>query len=98
MSDSSEQVSYRIHKVAANVGAEIRRLQGQVDLFWDKEIKVYRNFGLIDGMKVLECGSGPGYVMEKIISTLPNAHVTGIETDPYLVQTAKKKIFRKSYQ
>ena len=96
MNHTPEQVSYRAHKISTNVGAEIKRLKAQVELFWEKEIKVYRDFGLTDGMKVLECGSGPGYVMEKIISTFPNTHVTGVETDPYLVETAKKRFNEKA--
>lgn len=90
MSQASDQVSYRINKVSTNVEAEIKRLKAQVELFWDKEIKTYRNFGLTDGMKILECGSGPGFLMEKLISNFPNCHVVGVETDPFLVETSKK--------
>ena len=95
MNPSSERVSYKINEFSANVGTEVKRLQAQVELFWDKELKVYLYFGLKDGMKILECGSGPGYVMEKIISHFPNSYVVGLEADPYLVEISKKNLQEK---
>ncbi len=92
----SQKVSYKINEFSTNVGVEIKRLKAQVELFWDKEFKIYRNFGLMDGMKILECGSGPGYVMEKILDNLPNSYVVGVEIDPYLVEISKKNLKDKS--
>lgn len=90
MPELSEQVSYRINKFSANVQTEVKRLQAQVELFWGKEVRIYQDFGLTDGMKVLECGCGPGYLIEKIIGHFPRCRVVGLESDPYLVETAKK--------
>ena len=63
----SEKGSYQIKTIAGNLNMELARLQAQVELFWDKEIKRYCECGLSDGMEIIELGSGPGYVTEKII-------------------------------
>ncbi|MCC8437311.1 methyltransferase domain-containing protein [Brevibacillus sp. M2.1A] len=77
--------SYQIANIATNVEVEIERLKSQVELFWDKELKHYIEFGLTDGMSVIELGSGPGFVMEKVMQAFPNGRVTGLEIDPLLV-------------
>ena len=87
-----EEGSYRIQNFAANVDNEIRRLKAQVELFWDKELRCLRRFGLRDGMKVLECGCGPGHVIEKLLQTLPSSEVTGVEIDRLLVQKSREKL------
>ena len=81
--------SYKIKQFSTDVQGEVDRLKAQVDLFWDKEIRCYRQFGLSDGMSILECGSGPGYVTEKILNEFPNCDATAIEIDSYLVDILK---------
>jgi ubiquinone/menaquinone biosynthesis C-methylase UbiE len=80
-----ERNSYKINEVASNVQKEIKRLKGQVDLFWEKEIKCYEEYGLCDGMEVVEFGSGPGFLSEKLMERYPNIKLTMIEIDPFLV-------------
>jgi SAM-dependent methyltransferase/acyl carrier protein len=75
-----------------NVDQEIRRLKAQVELFWHKEARLLRTFGLRDGMKVLECGCGPGHVVEKLLTTFPACEVTGVEIDPFLVRKSKDMV------
>ena len=89
MNNSTEQVSYKVDKVSKNTGTEINRLKAQVELFWNKEVKIYCNYGLADGMTILECGSGPGYLMEKILKHFPTSQVTGLERDSYLIDVAR---------
>ena len=98
MNELNTQVSYKVDKVSANVGVELKRLKAQVELFWDKEIKTYFNLGLTDGMNILECGSGPGCLTEKIISHLPNVFVTGLEIDPFLVEIANTQFQEKGLE
>ncbi|MFA6010979.1 MAG: methyltransferase domain-containing protein [Desulfobacteraceae bacterium] len=81
--------SYKIKQFSTDVQGEVDRLKAQVDLFWEKEIRCYRQFGLTDGMSILECGSGPGYVTEKILNEFPNCTSTAIEIDSYLVAILK---------
>jgi hypothetical protein len=48
--------SYHVAEFAANLPAEIRRLDAQVDLFWRTEKPLLMRFGLSDAMAVLDCG------------------------------------------
>ena len=87
-----QEGSYKIRNFAANVDQEIRRLKAQVELFWDKEARLLSAFGLRDGMSVLECGCGPGHVVEKLLTTFPGCDVTGVEIDPFLVRKCKETV------
>lgn len=84
--------SYKIHQFAASASHEVQRLRAQVDLFWGKELRCLQQFGLTDGMRVLECGSGPGFLVEKLLKAFPNSHVTGVEIDPYLVDKSRETL------
>jgi ubiquinone/menaquinone biosynthesis C-methylase UbiE len=86
------QGAYQIRTFASNVEKEIQRLKAQVDLFWGNESKRYVEFGLRDGLSIVELGSGPGFLTEKILATFPHLKVTAIEIDPFLIAYAKKHI------
>jgi SAM-dependent methyltransferase/acyl carrier protein len=83
------QSSYKIQGFSADEKSEIERLKAQVELFWDKELVFYKLFGLKDGMKIVECGCGPGLVGQKLLAAFPNSYVTAFEIDPILVETAQ---------
>lgn len=85
--------SYRVSEVAGSVDQEVLRLKGQVDLFWDKENKRYQDFGLRDNMKVVELGSGPGFLVEKVLEHYPNSQLTGVEIDSFLCEYAKSHLY-----
>jgi len=84
--------SYKIKEFSTNVEGEVNRLRSQVDLFWQKEVRAYRQFGLEDGMRVLECGSGPGHVIENLLQACPACRATAVEIDPYLVAVLKERL------
>jgi ubiquinone/menaquinone biosynthesis C-methylase UbiE len=84
--------SYDVNKFSTTADGEIRRLNAQVDLFWDKEFQLYKKFGLANGMNILDCGSGPGYLTEKFLTLLPQCRVTAVEFDPSLVAVARKRL------
>ena len=90
------QGSYQINTIASDVKKEINRLKAQVELFWDKELQHYVEFGLSDGMLIAELGSGPGFVTEKILEKFPNANVTAVEIDPFLVDFARNYLSQKN--
>ncbi|GBF33016.1 methyltransferase [Desulfocucumis palustris] len=90
------QGSYQINTIASNVELEINRLKAQVELFWDKELKHYIEFGLNDGMLILEVGSGPGFITEKILEKFPNANITAIEIDSFLADFSRKYLSCKN--
>jgi ubiquinone/menaquinone biosynthesis C-methylase UbiE/acyl carrier protein len=84
--------SYDIEHVAVAMEQEILRLNAQVDLFWEKELQLYKNLGLMDGMSVLDCGCGPGYLLEKLHNLFPSLQLTGIDVSEPLISYAQKKI------
>ncbi|MCB2360140.1 methyltransferase domain-containing protein [Clostridium estertheticum] len=94
----SEQNSYKIDEIATNVDAEIKRLKAQVELFWDKELKHLLEFGLSDGMTIVELGCGPGFVVEKILNRFPNSEVTALEIEPMLVKYSRNYLLKKQFK
>lgn len=84
--------SYNIKNVAINVDGEIQRLGKQVDLFWEKELQLYKEAGLKDGMKVVELGCGPGYVLKRLLEAYSNITVKGVEIDSLLVEYANNML------
>ena len=55
--------SYKIESFTDNKESEVTRLKYQVDLFYKKEFELYKRIGLKDGMNIIECGSGPGFLI-----------------------------------
>lgn len=84
--------SYKIDAISEDKYIEVERLKHQVDLFWDKEIKHYLEFGLKDGMSLIEFGCGPGYLTRKLLNYFPNIQITSIEIDSFLVDFAKEQL------
>ncbi|GCF07145.1 class I SAM-dependent methyltransferase [Dictyobacter arantiisoli] len=90
--------SYHVQSIGSNVEIEIKRLQAQVELFWPNELKHYREFGLSDGMSVVELGAGPGFMIDKIAERFPRCQLTALEVDPLLVEYAKNYLTQKNRQ
>jgi ubiquinone/menaquinone biosynthesis C-methylase UbiE/acyl carrier protein len=88
--------SYDVSNFAIDVGGEIQRLNAQVDLFWHQELSLYQRLGLRDGMRLLDCGCGPGYVLEKLHALYPALECAGIEVDDQLVAIAQRSVTEKN--
>lgn len=84
--------SYQIQTISSHIDLEISRLKAQVDLFWPGEWMKYREFGMDDGMAVVELGSGPGHVTQKLLQSLTDASVTAVEIDPLLVAQSSRQL------
>ena len=84
--------SYKIEEVALNPKREINRLEGQLDLFWNQEIKYLRRRGLSNGMKFLDCGSGPGHMLKRLAKEFPSSEINGLEFDPFLVEFSREML------
>jgi len=82
--------SYQIDTFTENREAEVNRLKHQVDLFYGEEINLYRKLGLKDGMRIIECGSGPGFLIRNILKDLPGCDATALEIEPFLVEYLEK--------
>ncbi len=78
------QGSYQLDNFTENKDIEVKRLKSQVELFFEKEFETYKKLGLKDGMSIIECGSGPGYLITNILKRFPNCEATALEIDPYL--------------
>jgi ubiquinone/menaquinone biosynthesis C-methylase UbiE/acyl carrier protein len=76
--------SYQLESFTENKNSEVKRLQAQVELFFEKEFAAYVNSGLKNGMKIIECGSGPGFLIRNILSRFPDCDATALEIDPFL--------------
>ena len=84
--------SYKLDSFTKNRSTEVLRLKAQVELFFENELKIYKQIGMRDGFKVIECGCGPGYLLLNLARTFPNSHFTGLEIDPYLLESFQKSI------
>jgi len=82
--------SYIPGTFSENIESEVNRLRYQVDLFYSREFEIYKKLGLKDGMKIVECGSGPGFLITNIKRDLPGCIATAVEIDPYLVEHLKR--------
>jgi len=93
----SEEGSYHVASFSANTQAEIRRLDAQVDLFWPTESELIFRYGLKDGMDYLDCGTGPGRLMERLKDHFPSLKCTGLEMDPILVEAANLMVKNRGF-
>ncbi len=82
--------SYQLENFTENKELEVQRLKAQVELFFDKEFEAFKKLGLKDGMRIIECGSGPGYLMVNILKRFKNCKATALEIDPYLFEILSK--------
>jgi ubiquinone/menaquinone biosynthesis C-methylase UbiE/acyl carrier protein len=87
---TSVEGSYNISSFAADIDHEVERLNAQVDLFWNQELRLYQQLGIRDGMSLLDCGCGSSYLLKKLQEAFPGLQCTGIEIEETLVTLAKK--------
>ena len=92
-----EDGSYHVSSFSANTQAEIRRLDAQVDLFWPSEHELIVRYGLKEGMDYLDCGCGPGRLIELLKSKYPTLSCIGLEMDPILVDAANGMLSSRGY-
>ena len=90
--------SYQVAEFAANLPAEIRRLDAQVDLFWHAEKPLLVRHGLTDGMAVLDCGCGPGRLLELFANEFKQLSLTGLEIDPILVDACRNRFNNSDHE
>lgn len=89
---------YKASAMNDSVEKEIERLRGQALWGWDKESRNLSWFGLRDGMSILEVGSGPGFITEKLLGLYPNSHVTCVEIDADLANPAEEYLRAKGLE
>jgi ubiquinone/menaquinone biosynthesis C-methylase UbiE len=77
---------------SARLHADVERLRAQVGLSWPKELAALRRLGLADRLMVLEAGSGPGFITERLLEALPHGHITAVELDPTMTRVARERL------
>ena len=82
----SENKAYDVSQEHINLESELHRLHSIANQNWTKEARNLKEFGLTDGMSVLEVGSGPGFFTELLAQLLPKSSITGLELDSQLIQ------------
>lgn len=64
----------------------IARMWFQAELIWERERRFLELFGVKDGIKILEAGSGPGFITEKLARSYPNSTITVVEREPFFIE------------
>ncbi|NEO30222.1 MAG: methyltransferase domain-containing protein [Symploca sp. SIO3C6] len=88
----TSKVSYSVQNFNSDLEREIQRLYLQAQIMWKQESRNLFWFGLQDGMSVLELGSGPGFITEKLLSLLPKISITAIDTDPFMIDYCQQRL------
>ncbi|MFF2909728.1 class I SAM-dependent methyltransferase [Paenibacillus sp. NPDC057934] len=84
--------TYNFQNVSIGADAELLRLKEQALMGWEKEYRTLKWFGLEDGIKVLEVGSGPGFVTEQLLDELPQSQITALDIDDILLEKARQRL------
>ncbi|MGL5379241.1 class I SAM-dependent methyltransferase [Clostridium sp.] len=85
-------MSYKNMYNSFGLNNELRRLEYQAKMNWKKELRNLEYFGLKDGMRVLEVGSGPGFITELLLKDFPNLKITALEIDPNMITISQKRL------
>ncbi len=72
----------------------IRRLRAQTLLSWEKERRMLDWWGLRNGMSILEVGSGPGFITERLFAGWPASPITAVEIDSTFISWANEHVYR----
>lgn len=86
------QSTYNINDATLSFESEVERLKVQATMGWAKEFRNLQWYGLQNGMNILELGSGPGFITEQLVNSLPDSHVTALEIDEALIEKAKTRL------
>ncbi|MBU5351146.1 methyltransferase domain-containing protein [Paenibacillus silvae] len=84
--------TYNIQTAVLSFQEELERLKVQAIMGWPKEFRNLEWYGLKNGMRVLEVGSGPGYITEQLLNSLPGSEITSLEIDHTLQAQAKERL------
>lgn len=88
--------SYQLSTFSTSVKAEMKRLDSQIDLFWQKERFFYRKFNIGNHLHIIDLGCGTGHLIHKLSLEYPLSKFTGVEQDPLLVQAAISRLQNNS--
>ena len=75
---------------------EVKRLESQAKIVWNKEFRTLKWLGLRDGMNILDVGSGNGAYTELLLENLPKSKITALDADKRLLNIAKNRLSKYS--
>jgi ubiquinone/menaquinone biosynthesis C-methylase UbiE len=84
--------SYQADTENRGLADEVERLRSQTLLSWDDEQRLLERAGVGAPRRVLELGCGPGFVTERLLQWLPDAHVTAVDVDAGMVDRAQRTV------
>lgn len=90
-------MSYETIYNKIGLNTEMKRLKNQACVNWKKELRTLKYYGLRDGMKILEVGSGPGFYSQLLLNEFPNIEITALELDSKLISISKKILENDEY-
>jgi ubiquinone/menaquinone biosynthesis C-methylase UbiE len=77
------------------IEGEIKRLEAQAALTFDKELFLLRALGLQEDMSILEVGSGSGSVTDRLAEEFASSRIFTVEPDPVLRDAAHRRFLSK---
>ena len=86
---SKEESAYDKTLKERTIDHEVKRLKYQAVLYWNNELDFFKLIGISPGMKILEVGSGPGYMTELIKKYFPENPLTCLELNEKLIEIAR---------
>jgi len=84
--------SYQLSTFSTSIKAEMKRLDAQIDLFWQKERIYYQKFDLGNHLHIIDLGCGTGHLIHKLSLEFPLSKFTGLEQDPLLAKAALSRL------
>lgn len=88
--------SYQLSTFSTSIKAEMKRLDSQIDLFWQKERIFYEKFNMGNHLHIIDLGCGTGHLIHKLSLEYPLSKFTGVEQDSLLVQAAISRLQNNS--
>jgi ubiquinone/menaquinone biosynthesis C-methylase UbiE len=82
--------SYSVENECTSSEQELKRLEVQTLLSWEKESDLLQLYGMNNKAHLLEVGSGPGFVTNKIQQKWPLAKLTALEIDAEMINRSKQ--------
>lgn len=87
-------LSYDINDREFIRAKELDRLEAQCALFWPQEARALRGLGIRNDARILEVGSGPGFVTERLLTEFASCEVVAVELDASLAADAQAHLSR----
>ncbi|MGL5085856.1 MAG: class I SAM-dependent methyltransferase, partial [Clostridium sp.] len=85
-------MSYSDMYKSIGLKTELSRLEAQVKVGFEKELRTLKLLGLCDKSKILEIGSGPGFVTERLLEEFENSYIMALEIDDTMHNIARQRL------